>query len=729
MPEKIKTACRACHGGCGAIVSFEDGKAVKIEPDPDAPLSKGRLCPKGLAGIDLLYDPNRIKYPMKRAGARGEGKWTRISWDEAYDMIVNNIEQVKREYGIESVALVQGTGRHHFNHAPRFAHTIGTPNWFEPGTAQCFFPRITNFNLTYGKPLVVDYYGDVNPDCILVWGTNPLITGADGEIQFLVRDAIRKGSRFIVVDPRRTELAEKAEVWLQIRPGTDCALALGMLHVIINEELYDKDFVEKWVYGFDKLKERVQDYPPGKVSKITWAPEEDIIRAARIYAEAKPASLEIGCAMEHTPNCFDAVRAISFLPGITGNFDIPGGYIQGSDILPDIENRLEYINPEIAEKRLGKDEYPFLAGTDQGFPSAHIPAMFDAIRTGKPYPIKTLLLFGNNGLMSFADSNKTYETLQKIDFMCCMDLYMTPTAEICDLVLPAASWLELDAVFSVPYFANYAVMVQKKTTRVHECKADEEVFFELCEKMGLNYGGERLHDIFDRQLNAVGEKYEEYKGLDFAKMCELNYLHIPPEYKLYEKNGGLNTRTGKMEVWSTALEEKGLDPLPKYIEPPESPYSTPEAAKEYPLVLLTGGRLHFFFHTEFRSLPSLRNKAPYPRVEIHPETAAKYGIEDGDWVFIESGRGRITQKALLTDGIDPRVVNCQSGWWYPEEEAPDHGWRESNANILTCADPPYDATMGTYQLRALLCKIYKNEDRSIEERFLKSDIAGNNKKA
>jgi len=723
MIQKIKTACRACHGGCGAVVTVDDGRVTKIEPDPDAPLSKGRLCPKGFAGIELLYDPNRLKYPMKRAGERGEGKWERVSWDEAYDMIAQNIDKIKNEYGIEAVALAQGTGRHHFNHAARFAHTIGTPNWFEPGTAQCFFPRITNFFMTYGKPLVVDYFGDVNPECILVWGTNPLITGADGEIQFLVRDAVKKGSKFIVVDPRRTELAEKAEVWLQLRPGTDCALAMGMLNVIINEELYDKDFVRDWTYGFDKLRERVQEYTPEKVSRITWVPEEDIVRAARLYAKASPASLEIGCAIEHNPNCFDSVRAISFLPGITGNFDIPGGYIEASDILPDIENRLEYIAPEAAEKRLGKDAFPFLSGTEIGFPSAHIPAMIEAIDTGKPYPVKALLFFGNNALLGFADSNRTYNALKKLDFLCCMDLYMTPTAELCDLVLPAACWLELDEVFCVPYFANYAVMAQKKIVRTNECKSDEEVFFELARRMGLDYGGEGPRDLYDWQLAGAGERYEEYKGMDFEKLCEIGYFHIMPEYRQYEKRGKLRTPTGKMEIWSTALEAKGLDPLPKFTEPPESPYSRPELAEKYPLILLTGSRAPFFFQTECRSIPALRGKSPYPRIEMHPETAAKYGIEDGDWVFIETGRGRITQKALVTDGIDPRVVNCQHGWWYPENGSPGHGWRESNANILTSAAPPYDPVMGTYQLRALLCRIYKNDDRSIEERYERSALA------
>ena len=300
-----------------------------------------------------------------------------------------------------------------------------------------------------------------------------------------------------------------------------------------------------------------------------------------------------------------------------------------------------------------------------------------------------------------------------------MDLYMTPTAELCDLVLPAASWLELDEIFALPYFANVVVMAQKKITRVHECKSDEEVFIELCERMGFDYGGTKPSDLFDWQLAGMAEKHEEYRGLNFEKLCELNYIMIPPKYRQYETDG-LKTPTGKMEVWSTVLEEKGFDPLPKYIEPPESPYSSPDACKEYPLILLTGGRVPFFFHTEYRGLPSLREKCKYPRVEIHPETAKIYGIRDGDWVFIESRRGRITQKALVTDGIDPRVINCQHGWWYPEDKSPEHGWRDSNANLLTSMAPPYDRILGTYQLRALLCKIYKNDDTKIESRYEKA---------
>jgi anaerobic selenocysteine-containing dehydrogenase len=283
--------------------------------------------------------------------------------------------------------------------------------------------------------------------------------------------------------------------------------------------------------------------------------------------------------------------------------------------------------------------------------------------------------------------------------------------------LPAAGWLELDAVVTAPFFASLAVMAQKKIAQIGECKADEEVFCELSRRMGLNYGAENAHDILDAQIRTIGEKYSQFKGLDFEKLCAVNYIGVENEYLQYKERGHLDTPTGKMEIWSTELEAKGLDPLPAYREPPESPYSAPELAKEYPLILTTGGRSAFFFLSEGRQLPFSRMRHKYPLVEIHPETALKYDISDGDWVFIETRRGRITQKTFLTDGIDPRVVNCQHGWWYPEDPSPEHGWRESNVNLLTSADPPFDPVMGTYQLRALLCRIYKNDSNEIEKRF------------
>ena len=720
--EIIKTACRACHGGCGALVTVTDGVVTKIAPDPDSPLSRGRMCPKGLAGAELLYHPDRLKYPMKRIGPRGSGQWERISWDEALDLIVQNVDKIRRESGPESIVVAQGTGRHHLKHTNRFANALGTPNWMEPGTAQCFFPRVATGNLTYGTMPVVDYYGEVNPGLILVWGSNPVVSGGDCEVGFRCWDAVKKGSKLIVVDPRRTELAARADYWLQLRPGTDDALALGFAHVIINEDLYDHDFVEHWTYGFEAYRERVQKYTPEYVSQITWVPAEQIVAAARLFAKTKPAGLEWGCALEHTPNCFQTVRALAILPGITGNFDVPGGFIENMHVMPEADILINHITEEQGKKRFGESVYPLLAGHGGECPASHVPTLMNAMLTGDPYPVRALLLFGNNGIISFADSQKVRQAYENMEFISCMDLFMTPTAELADVVLPAACWLEVDEIYSGPSLADHAILVQKKIVRTNECRADEEVFVELAKRLGLDYEADSIYDIYNDQLREVGKQFPDYKDLNWETMKQLSYLEFPITYRQYEARGGFNTPTGKMEIWSTAMEQLGLDPLPDYHESPESPFSTPELLKDYPLVLTTGGRDRFYFISEGRQVKALRRGSTFPRVEIHPDTAAKYGIADGDWVWIETRRGKITQKAKITDGIDPRVINCAMGWWYPEVTSPDHGWNESNCNILTSQDPPYDPNSGTYQLRGLLCRISPNPNCTIEQRYRESQL-------
>ncbi len=701
-----KSACRMCHGGCGALVHVEAGEVVKVTGDPESPVSKGRMCPKGLASIEHLYNPNRLKYPLKRVGKRGEGKWERISWDEALDTIADHITATKEKYGIEAVAVGTGTGRHHFRHVCRFAHALGTPNWCEPGLAQCFIPRIHASFMTYGGFPVCDYYGDVNPACVLVWGHNPIVSGSDGEIQFRAKDCIKKGTRLIVVDPRRTQLAEQAEIWLQLRPGTDDALALSMINVIITEKIYDNAFVEEWTMGFNRLAERVRDYTPEWAETVTEVPSDTIRAAARLFAKTKPATLEWGVAIEHTPNCLQTVRAVAMLPGITGNIDIPGGWILGTGVIRDVPPLIENIPEDIRKKRMGADEFRILAGMRSLFPSAHISTLFKAMRTGEPYPIKAFLIFGNNGLISYANSRKVYESFNHLDFISVMDIYMTPTAEMADIVLPAATWLELDEIVGIPFIAFNYVLAQQKIVTFEEARPDEEVFIDLARRMKLPVGIEPLEDLLNDQLSKLGITFEELK--------EKGWATLPFQYRKYEKRG-FRTPSKKVELYSTVLEKQGVDPLPYYREPPESPISTPELSDAYPLILTTGGRSQYYFHSEYRQIPSLRKQDPDPRVEIHPETADKAGIQEGDWVWIETLRGRIKQRAKVTDGIKPNVVNVQHGWWYPEEDTPEHGVWKSNANVLTESGPPYDPAMGTYQLRALLCKIY-NAD-SITDRF------------
>jgi len=700
MAKKIlKSVCRSCHGGCGALMHVEDGVLVKVEGDPNSPLNKGRLCPIGAVTRDLVYHPDRLHHPLRRKGPRGSGQWERVSWDAALDEIAQRLNAIRKEFGPWSIALGTGTGRHHIRWVSRFGHAMGTPNWCEPGFAQCFHPRVNTCIQTMGDLPVCDFTGDVPAKVILYWGHNPVHSGPDGETRFNVRDSLAANPKIIVVDPRKTELAEKADLWLRVRPGADDALALAMLNVIIAENLYDQAFVARWTHGFDALAERVKTMTPEWAEPLTWVSADLIRAAARLYAQTRPGILEWGCAIEHTPNCIQTVRALSMLPVLTGDIDVPGGMVFGMHGIGRFPSLIENLTPEASAKRLGADRFKMLGGEGAALPAAHIPTLLEAMRTGKPYPIKAFLVFGNNTLTTYANSSQVLESLNKVDFMVNADLFMTPTAELADIVLPAASWPELDQIAGLPTIAGNVVLGQQKVVRVGECKSDEEIFVELARRMELPVGKESVIEVLDQQL-------KEGLGIDFAQLTEKGFVKVPFRYRKYETDG-FKTPTGKIELYSTRLEAMGYDPLPNYQEPPESPLSRPDLAQDFPLVLTTGGRIPFYFNSEHRQIAKLRRAYRDPKAEIHPDTAKRFGIAEGDWMWIETRRGKMKQRAKLSDGLDPRVVNAEHGWWFPDQPAPEYGVWQSNANLLTDNGPPYDPAMGTYQLRALLCRVGK----------------------
>lgn len=693
----LKSVCRACHGGCGVLLHVTDGRLTEVVGDRDSPLNKGRLCPIGMSTLELVYHPDRLKYPLRRTGARGEGKWERISWDEALGEIADRLHTIKRECGPEAIALGTGTGRHHIRWVSRFGHALGTPNWCEPGFAQCFHPRINTTLLTFGDFPVCDFTGGTPPECIVYWGHNPVNSGPDGETRFNALDALEGHPKVIVIDPRRTRLARQADLWLQLRPGTDGALALAMLHTIIEERLYDAAFVAEWTHGFEALAERVRSCSPEWAAPITWVPAETIRAAARLYARTKPSMMEWGCAIEHTPNCVQTVRAVSMLPALTGNIDVPGGWVFGMKGLGRFPSLIQNLPPEISAKRLGADRFKMLGGEGADLPAAHIPTLLKAMREGVPYRVKAFLVFGNNTLATYGNAKQARESLGKLDLLVVADLFMTPTAELADIVLPAAAWPELNQLAGLPTVAANVVLAQQKAVQIGECKSDEQIFIELARRMDLPVGTEPLDDVLESQL-ANG------CGVTLSDLREKGFHKVEFRYRKYLE-GGFRTPTGKIELYATRLEAMGYDPLPYYREPPESPVATPEVAKDFPLVLTTGARIPFFFNSEHRQIRKLRKAHPDPIVEIHPDTARPFGIKGGDWVWIETPRGKIRQRARVTDEIDPRVIHVEHGWWFPEEAGPEHGIWTSNANVLTSNEPPYDPAMGTYQLRALLCRI------------------------
>ena len=694
----VRSHCRICHGGCGVLVHMKDGRVIRIEGDPQSPISRGTLCPKGMASVQLAYHPDRLLHPLKRKGAKGEGKWEKISWDEAYEILTRKMKGFMDNYGAESIVLGYGTGRDNEAFIYRFANLLGTPNVLTAGH-MCYGPRVSTSIITCGNLPVCDYEG--NPRCVMVWGNNAILSNPDEYKGLYLSDALAKGAKLIVVDPRFTKLADRSDLWLQIRPGTDVALALGMAHVIVEEGLYDKEFVRRWVHGWKEFTERVESYPPGKVSEITWIPEEKIRGAARLFATTKPACIQWGVAIEQSINCVDNNRSLIALAAITGNLDVPGGmvfYVPPPTMSASQFGAHKMLSPEQRKKRLGGDRFKLA----DAFAILNPRFVWDAILTEQPYPVKMVFLISSNPVTTRAQASMVYEALRRVEFLAVSDFFLTPTAELADLVLPAATWLEMNYVAEFWKRHGY-VLARQKAIQVGECKSDHEVLIELGNRMGQSeHWWPTLHDA----LNVILAP----SGLTFEEFAEIGYLRGKMEYRKYLKKG-FSTPTRKVELYSTRMKEWGYDPLPRFREPPESPVSRPDLVKDYPYILITGMRPTAFFHSEHRQIPWLRELLPEPLVEIHPETARREGIEEGDWVTIESPRGNCYQRAKLTLGIDPRVVGAQHAWWFPEKEGPEHGWKASNINLLTDNDPDTcDPAMGATNLRALLCRISKKSE-------------------
>jgi anaerobic selenocysteine-containing dehydrogenase len=684
----VKTHCaRMDHGGCALLVGVKDNKIVSVKGDPDGFLNKGYVCAKGIASPDRLTHPDRLKHPLKRVGKRGEGKWKQISWQEALSETAENLNNIKEKYGAKGVAFGVGMpkGLEHFV-LIRLANIFGSPNVIASQDV-CHAPREITGVHTCGFYPVANLHH--KSKLVLLWASNITSTNEEGEICSMLFEQLKHGTELIVVDPRKIDLVKKAKKWIQLRPGTDHALALGFLNVVIEESLYDKNFVEKWTHGFDELADHVKKYTPEKVSEITWAPPDIIRDTARLYATSKPAVIQWGNPIEHTVHTFDTTRALICLMAVCGNLDVPGGNVHAKD--PKIMGLGPFVRADLIP-----DKRKIMISAYYGMIPRLMtiaPSFFKkAILEGVPYPIKGFYAMCANPMLSYADSRQTYEAFMNLDFIAVADLFMTPTTAMADIVLPVASQFEIDDIGHYGLGHGFILARPKIVDPPEECWPDMKIMNELGKRISPK---EYWYDDHSQFLEDVVKPSD----LTYSHFVEKGYLQGPDRFKLYEEKG-FRTPTGKVELTLSTAEKFNLSPLPTFKGLPE------EEDTEYPLVL-TNSKSQYYLHSSYRWIKRLREKQTDPKVEIHPDTAIKYGIKEGDEIIIETRYGKITQIAHCTDIVDPRVINASHGWWFPEGKVESlYEWEKSNFNILTSTEK-LGKEFGTPNLKAIGCKIQR----------------------
>ncbi len=717
-----KGICGVCPAGCWVEVGLDDGKLVDIRQDTSHPL--GMICRRGQHAPEIIYSEHRLKYPMKRVGSKGNYEFERITWDEAYDTIVDNLNRIKEESGPEAVAIYTGRGAQELSlcdmfqpkgvmvsSASNILFPFGSPNTMGVG-ALCYVAlAMIAPHVTMGRMQINMFSPIEDAEMVFVWGTNPAADSPPIDMLRLEAAAMR-GADIVVIDPRRTETTVRSNAqWITIRPGTDGAFALSMIQVMIDEELYDEDFAENWCHGFEELKTYVQHFRPEVAEAITWVPADTIRDLARRVYKASGASLLMYTGLEYSNSGVQAIRAVFTLLALAGQLDMPGGI--GLSMLNSnfpINRSCNQENPNIG-LAVARETFPIYSNY-RG--ESHAIGLVDSVLKQEPYRIRGLLIDGASLLTSWPQTSVWRETLANIEFLVCIDRQLTADAAYADIVLPATTMFEIDSYMTYgPVFR----LREKLIEPVEEARNDYLIMAELAKRLGYGHLYPQTEEEMIRlALEGSGYTLEDVKASG-------GWVKLPTpmmEYKKWQKGGlrkdgkpGFDTPTGKFEIWSTILEEYGYEPLPKYTEPSEGPLASQKLTQKFPLVFNSGARPQTDFRSQHHGIEGLLRDNPEPIMEINVEDAEERAVESGDLVEVRTPRGAVPFRARVSSDIMKGAIECNMGGGTP---VGPEAWQEWNVNELTDVTN-YDQISGFPVYKALLCDVVKIEQGTEKTRL------------
>ncbi len=671
----VSTLCRMCPQNCGMDVTVVDGQPIGIKGSKNHPFNKGWLCAKGIAALDLFRSPERLTTPY----IRKDGKLEPVDWDAALSFAAEKLTRLKETYGPESVAFYYGEGGGHQElkyYVQRFANVFGTPNFSGVGSI-CNFARTLADTLTLGAVTKPDI---PNSKFLMIWGGNPFASHeplAPREInQFK-----KRGGKLVVIDPRKTEVAAKADVHLTIRPGMDEILILNMIHTMLRENLWDKAFTGTWVHGFDDFYQTVtaDRFSPENGEALTGLSSDLVKSVARSYAETKPACNYMGNGLEHHESGIRTMRLVAIMKAITGNVDVPGGDL--FTFKPKLKNMSKPL-PEPAVPPVGLDDFPVFCRMRKEARALSLPK---AILEERPYPVKGMVITSGNTTMEWPNSRQVRSALQKLEFLMVIDIVNSPDSRYADVILPACTFLERDEHHVNIYQNLHTISLRQQVVEPKYGLPDQMIWVELAKYMGYEkyFPWKNCREGIDYLLEDLGVTYAQIVAMGGI------YAYDQRRYRQYEKEG-FKTTTGKVEIFSEKLKAFGYDPLPVA----QDMVGSDEEADEFPLSLTTGGNLLSYLHWQYRYIPRLRKLNPEPIFEIHPMAAEKFGVSGNETAEICTKDGSIQLKARITEKIRPDTLHIPQGW------------EAANANELT-SPVEADPISGFPNLKSLKCRVQK----------------------